>query len=126
MKNIVYAYCFIHISIRVACDLFDSDHLFWFMDGVMMALTAIYLYYQSTHSLRNKVALWSLLLLCACQSSNQLGTMLVDKLYFHWFQVVVFVIGSAELSVWAYENWDSIKEWFTNKITLVKKWLDGL
>jgi hypothetical protein len=96
------------------------------MDGVIMAVTAIYLFYQSIPSLRNKIALGGLLLLCFCQSLNQMVAMLIDNIYFYWFQIVIYMVGVAELLLWTYENWSDVREWFINKIISFKRWLDGL
>lgn len=115
MKNAIYILCVYHFVLRTTVNYFDSDHLYYFLDAILIGLVAWFVYSKSEISIRNRVAFYSVLSLAACQSINQGLTMLDSSIYIIWLPELITAVGVIDIGIWTYTEREAIKDWIRTK-----------
>lgn len=100
---------------RPVVDYFDSNHLYFITDAVLIALIGLFFYSKSDKTDRNKAALGGVLLLALAQITNSI-LMLIDAgfeiRHLDFILAIVFLLDAIFI---VHSNYDNIKKWFLNR-----------
>lgn len=114
-KEIYWLIGYYSIS-RPLVDYFDSDHLYFILDAVLIALIGLFFYSKSDASNRNKAALAGVLLLALCQMTNSVLIFIDVDYEIRHLDFLLGVVFALDITVRIVSKYgQGVKNWFIKR-----------